>query len=241
MHEWTRELDTYLRVFITLEGRGKNPPIACRGRGSSEPCPGEPLYRCICCDNNGLICSDCMKDSHRLHPLHRVEVCASSPTFDPGIRRIAKKWNGSFFKRTLLKTLGLRIQLGHPPGGQCNIPEKGWNDDFVLIASDMIHSVGLDYCGCGHSGKTQIEQRLKRRYYPATVANPKTAATFRSLEMFEMLQYESKLTLYEFYNTLSRLTDNTGLRVPKVSGCSIQFLREKLSTIARIATQVCCV
>ncbi|KAJ3538635.1 hypothetical protein NMY22_g5086 [Coprinellus aureogranulatus] len=56
---------------------------------------------------------------------------------------------------------------------------------------------------------------MQRRLYPATIANPKTACTFRALEFFEMLQYESKLTPYEFFNAISRLTDNTGLRSVK--------------------------
>ena len=81
----------------------------------------------------------------------------------------------------------------------------------------MIHNVGVDYCSCGQTGGSQVEQLLEHRLYPATLANPKTAATFRALELFEILQYESKLTPYEFYNTISRLTDNTGLHVVKVS------------------------
>ncbi|KAJ2935520.1 hypothetical protein H1R20_g1573, partial [Candolleomyces eurysporus] len=47
------------------------------------------------------------------------------------------------------------------------------------------------------------------------MVNPKTAATFRVLEFFELLQYELKLLTYEFYQTISRLTDNTGIHVPK--------------------------
>jgi hypothetical protein len=91
-----------------------------------------------------------------------------------------------------------------------------WGDDFVIIDCDQIHQVGLDFCGCGQSSKGQVEQLLKRRLYPATVVNPKTAATFQVLETFELLQYESKLLTYEYYQTISRLTDNTGLCVPKV-------------------------
>lgn len=80
----------------------------------------------------------------------------------------------------------------------------------------MIHNVSIDYCSCGNTAKSEVEQLLERRLYPATIQNPKTAATFRALELFELLQYESKLSPYEFYNTISRLTDNTGLDPPKV-------------------------
>lgn len=127
-------------------------------------------------------------------------------------------WNGVYFERSLLKSLGLRIQLGHPVGKRCPRPNRTWGDDFVIVDCDQIHEVGLDYCGCGETSKGQVEQLLERRFYPATVVNPKTAATFRVLEMFELLQYESKLSTYEFYQTVSRLTDNTGLHAIKVRG-----------------------
>lgn len=108
--------------------------------------------------------------------------------------------------------MGLRVQLGHPPGEECLVRAKAINDDFVVIDTDMVHEIALDYCACGHTSKDQVEQLLERRLFPATLSNPKTAATFRCLEFFELLQYESKLTPFEFYNTVSRLTDNTGLR-----------------------------
>jgi hypothetical protein len=116
-----------------------------------------------------------------------------------------------------LKSLGLRIQLGHPPGDKCPLPITPYNDDFTILDVDQIHNVGLDFCGCGRTGKTQVAQLLEHRLYPATVTSPKTAATFRLLEFLELLQYESKLSSYEFFQTISRLTCNTGLDVTKVS------------------------
>lgn len=105
--------------------------------------------------------------------------------------------------------------------------------------------MNLDYCGCG--AKSQVEQLLERRLYPATVVNPKTAATFRVLELFELLQYESKLSTYEFYQTISRLTDNTGLREPKVWNrlhwlvqiwvSSIIVFQDRYPTLLRIVHQ----
>jgi hypothetical protein len=77
--------------------------------------------------------------------------------------------------------------------------------------------VSLDYCGCAWEKKGQVTQLLEHQLYPATISNPKTAATFRLLEVLELLQYESKITAFEFFQTISRLTDNTGLNTPKVS------------------------
>ncbi|KAF6742964.1 hypothetical protein DFP72DRAFT_1178678 [Ephemerocybe angulata] len=122
-----------------------------------------------------------------------------------------QKWNGHFFLKVQLKSLGMRIQLGHVPGEVCPKPESAWGDDFVVIDTDGVHNVGLDFCTCGSSTKSHVEQLLDRRLYPATTINPKSAATFRVLEVFELLQYESKVSPYELYNTISRLTDNTGL------------------------------
>ncbi|KAF5340022.1 hypothetical protein D9611_012449 [Ephemerocybe angulata] len=179
-HEWTKHIDLYLRRLITLEGRGSDPPSVCPA------CSRESAaYRCMSCDNIGLLCGDCMKSSHLHLPFHRIQVP--------------------------LKSLGLRIQLGHARGALCPKPETAWGDDFVIIDIDGVHTLGVDYCACGGSSKSQVDQLLERRLYPATTVNPKTAATFRVLEVFELLQYESKVSPYELYNTISRLTDNTGI------------------------------
>lgn len=126
-------------------------------------------------------------------------------------------WDGTCFCKTSLKTIGLRIQLGHPTGEFCPSPNPTWNNDFIVLDVDGLHSVSMDYCGCAWERKSQVTQLLERRLYPATISSPKTAATFRLLEVLELLQYESKITTFEFFQTISRLTDNTGLSVPKVS------------------------
>lgn len=37
-----------------------------------------------------------------------------------------------------------------------------------------------------------------------------------TLDLFSILSYESKMSAFQFYYSLSRLTDNTGLNEPKV-------------------------
>jgi hypothetical protein len=124
-------------------------------------------------------------------------------------------WNGLYFERVALKSLGLRIQLGHTIGENCLLPSPAFNDSFVVIDSHGIHEVGLDYCGCGKGG-SMIQQLLRHRLYPATIQNPASAATFRVLHHFQLLNFESKCSVYEYIQALVRESDNTGLMSIKV-------------------------
>lgn len=62
-----------------------------------------------------------------------------------------------------------------------------------------------------------INQLLRFQLYPATVIDPVTAATFRVLEFFHLNTLISKISAFDFYATLSRKTDNTGVQVVPVS------------------------
>ncbi|KAJ3537499.1 hypothetical protein NMY22_g5569 [Coprinellus aureogranulatus] len=146
------------------------------------------------CSGMGLVCERCIVGSHTDAPLHRVQ-----------------RWNGTCFDRVSLKELGLRIQLGHPTGEECRHKQQAKADDFVILDLDGIHEVGLDFCACPTTEFDHVAQLIERRLFPATVLQPKTAAMFRLLEYFEILQYESKISPFEVFTTISRLTDNTGL------------------------------
>lgn len=127
-----------------------------------------------------------------------------------------QSWNGRYFERVTLKSLNLRIQLGHRIGESCPVPQSASEDSFVVIDTHGVHEVGLDFCGCGCSG-TKIQQLLRYRLFPATVQNPTTAATFRALHHFQLLSFETKCSAYDYFQTLLRETDNTGLSTQKVS------------------------
>jgi hypothetical protein len=109
----------------------------------------------------------------------------------------------------------LRIQLGHPVANPCPLPKAAFGDDFVVIDAHGIHSVGLDFCDC-ESALPQTIQLLRMRWFPSTVRNPKTAATFQFLEHYHLLSFESKASVFEIYHSLARQTDNTGIKPPKV-------------------------
>lgn len=121
------------------------------------------------------------------------------------------------------------MQLGHDVGVSCVNPVMTAGNDFVIVDCNGVHQVALDYCGCSTATKVTT-QLLRARLYPATVQAPKTAATFNVLEFFHLLTFDSKASVFEFYHTLSRRTDNTGtLNIPVCSftSCNINYTNDK--------------
>ncbi|KAF7306198.1 CxC2 domain-containing protein [Mycena indigotica] len=141
-----------------------------------------------------LSCQACVLQAHHALPFHRIE-----------------QWNGSFFEKRQLKALGLRIQLGHwHDGNRCPRPIHAAGDDFLVIDTNGIHEIGLDFCGCLTNG-TPTQQLIRAGLYPATTTNPRTAATINVLRHFHLNFLESKCSAYDFYYSLARQTDNMGL------------------------------
>ncbi|KAG1846153.1 hypothetical protein C8R48DRAFT_750647 [Suillus tomentosus] len=150
-------------------------------------------FRCRECFGMEMYCKDCILKCHRHLPLHIMEV-----------------WNGLFFECVSLKTLGLRIQLGHNLHDHCQNPRPSSGDDFVVIDVNGIHEVALDFCKC-LTAQIWYKQLLRARWYPATTTDPCTTATFSVLEHYHLLSCESKVSAYEFYHSLARRSNNTGL------------------------------
>ncbi|KAI0038982.1 hypothetical protein FA95DRAFT_1585382 [Auriscalpium vulgare] len=189
---WIPLRDEYLDEVLRLEGRGACfGAVRCSGGCSGEE---EATIRCRDCFGGGMACVGCAVKSHALHPLHRVE-----------------QWNGSFFARTSLASLGLRVQLNHPPGTKCGVREPA-RGEFTVIHTNGIHKINLDFCGCGRaSGIERRQQLLRASWWPATTIEPSTAATFAALEKFHLLSLTGKLTGYDAYRALEYETDNSGL------------------------------
>ncbi|KAK0501813.1 hypothetical protein EDD18DRAFT_1307212 [Armillaria luteobubalina] len=134
-----------------------------------------------------------------LDPNHEAPAeFASASNENEGTRfpRPLGGWTGSYFKKISLGDLGLIIQLGHKLGKICQIPAVVRS--FVVIDVDGIHTVQISFCEC--------------------MRNVETAATFHILNLFQVLSFMSKVSAYEFYHTLARLSDNTGLHLPP-PGC----------------------
>jgi hypothetical protein len=100
------------------------------------------------------------------------------------------------------------VQLGHLPGDPCLNPRPTIDDTFVVINSDGVHTIALDFCGC-HLTQLPVTQLLYARLFPATLTNPRTATSFRVLETFQMLSFTAWTSAYKFLAALRRRTDNT--------------------------------
>ena len=185
-----------------------------------------------------MYCQQCIVSCHEALPLHMLRVSLVFHVFGT-FYNSDKEWTGLYWVRRTLKELGLVIQLGHRPGEQCYLPKAPYADDFVIINSNGIHSVALRFCGCETAG-SHLQQLLRFRLFPATTDKPKTAATFSVLEEFHLLSFESKVSVYHYYNALARRNNGAGLSPPKVVSSPNRQTRSNL-VLFRTATNSSCV
>ncbi|THU98726.1 hypothetical protein K435DRAFT_818771 [Dendrothele bispora CBS 962.96] len=144
-----------------------------------------------------MFCASCIVESHSRLPLHWIE-----------------RWNGQFFEASSLRSLGLRVQLGHGPHSRCINPKQAHSDDFAVIHVNGIHSVAVNFCGCP-GAEEHYMQLLRSMWYPATLKNPQTATTFSCLRQFQNLNCLGKLPVYDYYKALEIMTQNRQREVPK--------------------------
>ncbi|KAJ7027741.1 hypothetical protein C8F04DRAFT_964879 [Mycena alexandri] len=213
LHDWVPKRDSFGSEFIRWYGPGD---------ANLERCPGcskkskkaqdlqTPEFRCRDCHGGILYCRTCIVARHLENPLHRVYL-----------------WDGEFFKKTPLATLGLRIQLGHNPLERCTAPEPA-RKGFVTLHTNGIHEVELAFCGCerASSAGTPDIQLLRAGWFPATHERPHTAATFAVMDQYQQETCQAKVTMYDFYGVLEKLTGNTGIKPPDRYREFIRMCRE---------------
>ncbi|KAI9064965.1 hypothetical protein FKP32DRAFT_1568832 [Trametes sanguinea] len=152
------------------------------------------MFRCPDCRLCHPLCRDCLLRTHDQVVFHRPE-----------------KWNGAFFEKVALSSLGLVVPLGHD-GSAC--PDPSASQEIVLYHSNGYHRVRITVCTCtGTAGEPPPvwKQFIRAGWFPATQTRPSTAFTFELLELFHALTLQSKVNAYDFFLTLGRITDNSGL------------------------------
>ncbi|KAF7325927.1 CxC2 domain-containing protein [Mycena kentingensis (nom. inval.)] len=201
MRLWRARSQNYLDELLRGDGLGRrfnHPMCAECGADSGR------LFRCKECGRS-LQCEDCLRDNHRRHPLHRPEV-----------------WNGEHWERcTLFRSstqgvvqLRMTHQVGHH-GYPCLRPErlgKGRRRRMVVMDVGGIYEVDIRFCACADSMRHpngHISQLLDHGWYPATMLEPSTCATFRLLDHFRLLKVVGNANANDFVRVLERATDAT--------------------------------
>ncbi|KAJ7740500.1 hypothetical protein B0H14DRAFT_2407539 [Mycena olivaceomarginata] len=168
------------------------------------------IFRCRSCYGDELVCGECMVTRHGANPLHRIE-----------------RWNGRLFVPSDLKTLGLRVQLGHRVGERC-AGATPLHTSVVVLHTNGIHEVMVDSCDCERrlwAGSPE-EQLQQAGWFSATDDHPRTCATFEVLDTFLTLTYQAKTTMYDYYSVLEKLSDNTGIKPPNRYHTFLRMVRE---------------
>ncbi|KAJ6514372.1 hypothetical protein C8R47DRAFT_1206735 [Mycena vitilis] len=204
---WVLLQDEYLAELIRLEGRGDVCVTHCPTCPATTP-PEMPRYRCKDCMIPDLFCKHCCLVDHARHPLHRIEYWDGTQFTQKYWDDVKRKWTP-----LTLKEMGLRVQLGHCVNEVCEAPQAG-HKNFTVIHNNSIHDVAVDFCGCKDAAivGSRRQQLLRRSWFPATHREPQTCSTFVGLETFHIMTLQGKVTTYDYYSGLEKLTDNTGLR-----------------------------
>ncbi|KAL0568344.1 hypothetical protein V5O48_013640 [Marasmius crinis-equi] len=189
--------DKYLDECLREEGRGDfafDGCLDCEARGVPKESRPKGIYRCKTCSGD-LVCAKCCVRRHRREPLHQIQL-----------------WTNDTFEDSSLASIGLVWQLNHL-SNTCPNPQKA-HKHFQIVHTNGIHNVNVWFCGCNRT-IPHYQQLMRRRIYPSTQGTIRTCATFEALELLHMLSLVTKAGTYDLYRTMERLTNNTGVDVPK--------------------------
>jgi hypothetical protein len=90
-----------------------------------------------------------------------------------------------------------------------------------VVHTNGIHSLKIQLCSCHGDRSHSKFQLLRCSWLPATTENPWTAFTFDLLDSYLLLSLQGKVSREDYYLSISRLTDNTGLEPPKVRSFTV--------------------
>ena len=83
------------------------------------------------------------------------------------------------------------------------------NPFLTVVDTTGIHQIQARYCRCAESSSVpEYIQLLELGLYPASIAHPRTAFTFRVLDDYDLLNLETKATPQRYLAKLQRLTTN---------------------------------
>ncbi|KAL1736713.1 hypothetical protein EV714DRAFT_198405 [Schizophyllum commune] len=189
MRQFRALADDYMYSLMRAEGRDDAGDAPCPTCPDGVQRPAE--YRCKDCFGGSLFCRECIVRDHSRRPFCRIQ-----------------RWDGATFHKCSLQELGLCLRLGHPEHERCPCPTL--KTDVVAIHVNGMHKCNVEFCGCtktSEPGGSERDQLLRRGFFPATATNPQTFCTFEVLRLFHIVTLQGKVTAYDFYAALEKLTD----------------------------------
>jgi len=187
MSNFTNELDD-LQDSILLKSYHSNVGGMCScGRSTA-------LFRCAgqeYCFQGHLYCQSCIVQVHAPSlPFHRIE-----------------RWTGTHFTSTSLQALGYILHLGHN-GKHCpNVDHrKAHPRPMTIVHTNGSHQMLVQFCHCFQAPSDTI-QLSNAQLFPATMDHPQTAFSFAVLDHFHQLTLSSKISLFDYYDSLTKLAE----------------------------------
>ncbi|KAJ7149321.1 hypothetical protein C8R43DRAFT_1128675 [Mycena crocata] len=119
---------------------------------------------------------------------------------------LLQEWKNGYWQDSSLRALNFVYQLGHG-GHQCRRPAPTIRT-MVVMDEAYIHIVDYRFCGCdaGDEGGP-LEQLLRNGWFPATLVDPATCATFAALDLFRLLCVVGNINVHDFVGMLERATN----------------------------------
>ncbi|KAJ7429980.1 hypothetical protein B0H11DRAFT_1765938 [Mycena galericulata] len=190
MAQWRTEKQFFLDETVRRQGLGdamRSPRCAlCSEAVGSDSLPR--FFRCVDC-GEFLQCQRCCITRHQLTPLHLLE-----------------EWTGDFWTSVTLRDIGLVYQLGHE-GRRCIAPAPAVRS-MVVLDTNGIHRVSYRYCACDQGRAVRnLSQLMRNAWYPASLTDPTTCATYKVLELFRLLTVIGNVNARDFVTTLERRTE----------------------------------
>ena len=89
---------------------------------------------------------------------------------------------------------------------------------MTVVHLNGIHTVQIVWCECEFFSdlNPRRTQLLRVGWFPATPDRPATAITFEALSFFHLLTTQSKTSYHDFFQTLARRVDNSGVSESQV-------------------------
>lgn len=104
------------------------------------------------------------------------------------------------------------LHLNH---GSLRCPTPAACDDRLrIIHTTGVHDVAISYCACNREVPRDL-QLLRRRLYPASQNRVRTCVTFALLKLLHLFALMGKISTYDMYRSIERLSNNTGVGMPR--------------------------